>query len=133
MRDGEEVGAALGARLGRDFARDARRLAGVAGLICITDDLRPRTMLYAPPLAAGGMGGVVLPADAPDDVAEAMLAVAAALHLDGTLRPTVYVDGQLVPMLSRHRAAHRFARAFLTAATARPRGIEVATARRRAG
>jgi hypothetical protein len=114
----EDVDALLGARLARRFAGDARRLAHAARLLVLTDDVRPRTLLYRPPPFAGGTGAVVLPDGTPSAVATAMLAVAVGLHLDGTPRPTSYAAGDLIgPTRPRHRAAVRFAHGFMRASS----------------
>ncbi|MFA5569688.1 MAG: hypothetical protein WC972_13680 [Trueperaceae bacterium] len=121
LRKSEEaVDADLGARLGRRFDGDARKLAHVARIVIITSDrLRARTLLYVPPPFAGGVGVTVIPTLAPSGVQAGMLAVACGLHLDGTLRPTSYANGVLVgPTMPRHRAAVAFAQGFMRAVSA---------------
>lgn len=143
---GEAVDAALGKRLGREFLGDARRLADVAGVLWAGDpDLRPRSLFYLPPSYPGAFGLVSVPAGVQPDVLHGMLAVAVGLHLlasegkvEGSQRPTAYLDGGLLQARPRHRAAQEFAHAFLRAgATSRSGGVararEVATARVRAG
>lgn len=120
-RDGEPVvDATLGRALAHRFDGDARRMAHANRLLVLpSEGLRPRTLLYEPPPFPGGTGAAVLPSGAPQHVTDAMLAVAVGLHLDGTLHPTAYADGELVgPTMPRHRAAVAFARAFLRAAGA---------------
>lgn len=110
--------AALGARLARRFSRDAGRLADAAGVVIMARDLRPRTLLYAPPRRPGDLGAAVLPAGTDSHVRAVMVAVAVGLHLDGSALPAVYLDGTVAGADERHRAAHAFARAFVTAALA---------------
>ena len=111
--------AALGARLARRFRRDAGRLADAAGLVIMARDVRPRTLLYVPPRRPEDIGAAVLPAGADGHVRDIMVAVAVGLHLDGSGLPAVYLDGTVAGEDdTRHRAAHAFARAFMTAALA---------------
>lgn len=113
--DGQAVDAALGARLARRFGRDARRLADAAGVIVVAAELRPRTLLFTPAPVPGGMAAAAIPAGTPEPIASVMVAVAVALHLDGTSGPVAYVDGDLHDEQPRHRNAHAFARAFAAA------------------
>jgi hypothetical protein len=94
-------------------------MADAAGVLILTRDLEPRTLLYAPPMRPGGFAGVMLPAGTPDPIAAVMIAVGVGLYLDGTPTPAAFADGEAVGGdTPRHRAAVDFARAFVSTALA---------------
>lgn len=132
LLEGEEVGRAAGARLGREFGGRADQLADAVGVLVLRKPMPPRSMFYAPARIPGRHGAVAIPADATADVEQAMIAVAVGLHLVGDLRPAIYLDGRATQEMPRHRAAAEFALGFMRALPARPRVREVG-ARFRAG
>lgn len=87
-------------------------MADVSRLILRTDDIGERSLFYLPPRAHGQHGVAVLPPVEDAAVRASMIAVAVALHLDGTRQPFLYIDGEFEPS-ARTAAAHAFARAFM--------------------
>ncbi len=108
-------------------------MADVHRLLLRTGKLRPRSLFYLPPRAHGQHGVAILPDVADAAVRASMVAVAVGLHLDGTLAPVLYIDGEFEASPRLH-AAHAFAKGFMEAraASARSHVSDVVT-RFRAG